>query len=64
MHKFIDNIVAFSLKNKFFIFFKKVNGITFLKIQFIAISFIKFIVPIYFINTNISNFTFQILFLN
>ena len=33
MHKFIDNIVAFSLKNKFFIFFKKVNGITFLKIR-------------------------------
>ena len=26
MHKFIDNIVAFSLKNKFFIFFSTTIG--------------------------------------
>ena len=30
MHKFIDNIVAFSLKNKFFIFFcTEENGYSF-----------------------------------
>ena len=34
MHKFIDNIIAFSLKNKFFIFF-----LTFLAVVIGAVSF-------------------------